>query len=343
MSIDKISSDSQNSKLIMRVRNSDLDLEREIWKVDDLKLDPTNQRVSFEIQNSLGLINSDAKLHEVLWKIDAVKKLSKSIYQNGGLIEDPIIRRDGTVIEGNCRTVSLREINKNYPTDERFKEIYVKVLPDDITDQDIMILLGALHIAGKIEWRAFEQAEYVYKMNRDLDMHYDYLSNLLHWSKSKISHKITAYEETKNYLNEYDDDRGINIFSHFEELMKKKQLRDQRKKNPNFMPRFNKWLYEKRFDDAKDIRLLPKILEEKHVMDVFERDGFKAAQAMIYAGDPSLISNLYSSLDAAISQLDSLSMKEIKAIQSGDEAKITKFRNLKEALESVEKVTGLKF
>ena len=91
-----------------------------------------------------------------------------------------------------------------------------------------MTLLGELHIAGKIEWRAYEQAEYVWRMNKEFGRTYDFLAAHLRWSRSKIAQKIGAYEETKHYLAEYSDPQGINRFSHFEEFMKKKQLRAPR-------------------------------------------------------------------------------------------------------------------
>jgi len=37
-----------------------------------------------------------------------------------------------------------------------------------VTDEQLTMLLGELHIAGRIEWRAFEQAEYVWKITRSM-------------------------------------------------------------------------------------------------------------------------------------------------------------------------------
>ena len=97
-------------------------VQRELWSVADLKLDPNNQRLGYLLRtHKKGVPATDAELHAMLWDIDQVKDLNQSIFQNGGLIEDPIIYDNGVVVEGNCRTVCLRELRKKYPTDSRFE------------------------------------------------------------------------------------------------------------------------------------------------------------------------------------------------------------------------------
>src|SRR5207247_8264886 len=103
------------------------------------------------------------------------------------------------------------------------------------------MLLGELHIAGRIEWRAFEQAEYVWKMNKIYGKTYDFLASHLRWSRSRLAQKIAAYEETKTYLEQSGDPEGINRFSHLDELMKKVQLRDEREEHLGCMRDFRRW------------------------------------------------------------------------------------------------------
>src|SRR6266849_7844070 len=139
-----------STSITVRLGNQDFTLERKLVDVNLLKLDPSNQRVSYLVRRKAAAV-SDQDLHKILWEMDAVKDLYQSIYQNGGLLEDPIIRRDGIVVEGNCRTVALRELHKKYPNDKRFSRVYVRFLPEDVTEEQLMLLLGELHIAGKIE------------------------------------------------------------------------------------------------------------------------------------------------------------------------------------------------
>ncbi len=170
-------SELNGSTITIRLGNQDFSLIREIKNIADLKLDPRNQRISYKIRQK-GLAATDSELHKLLWGMDSVKELYQSIYQNGGLIEDPIIDTDNKVIEGNCRTVALRELNKKFPKDSRFSRLYVRVLPAGVTEEQLTLLLGELHIAGKIEWKAYEQAEFVWKMNKIYGKSYDFLAKL---------------------------------------------------------------------------------------------------------------------------------------------------------------------
>ena len=319
-------------------------VQRELWSVADLKLDPNNQRLGYLLRtHKKGVPATDAELHAMLWDIDQVKDLNQSIFQNGGLIEDPIIYDNGVVVEGNCRTVCLRELRKKYPTDSRFERIYVRVLPADVTEEQLMLLLGELHVAGKIEWRAFDQAEYVWKMNKLFGKNYDYLASHLRWSRSKLAQKIAAYEESRNYIERTGDPQGTSRFSHFEEFMKKKELRDRREADPRFIIQFGDWVRNGKFPDAKDVRLLPEVLENDDASKKFSKSGIREAQAVLYGKNPSLVSNLYSAVDEAASQLENASLAEITALKEGDDARLDKLRRLVQAVRNLESFCGRKF
>src|ERR1017187_2762233 len=151
---------------IYHLGDRDLAIERKRVPVKSLKLDPGNDRLSYRVRGAHSMIATDKELHKMLCKQGSMQDLYASILSNGGLIEDPVVRRNYVVVEGNRRIVALRELQKKYPADSRFKEAFVKLLPDDITDEQLMMLLGELYVAGEISWGAFEQAEYVWKMQR---------------------------------------------------------------------------------------------------------------------------------------------------------------------------------
>lgn len=328
--------------ITIRLGNQDFLLKREIRNVKDLKLDPKNQRISFKLRQK-GLVATDHELHKLLWEMDSVKDLYQSIYQNGGLIEDPIVNSNNLVIEGNCRTVALRELNKKFPNEQRFSRLYVRVLPEGVTEEQLTLLLGELHIAGRIEWKAYEQAEYVWKMNKVYAKSYDFLAGHLRWSRSKLSQKIAAYEETKAYIERTGDPNGINRFSHFEEFMKKKALRDRGEKDPNFMLQFGDWIVKNKLPDSKDVRHLSQILDNYEAYQKFLTKGIKESIAVLYQADPSLVSNLYSTIDQAIAELQTISLQEIQTLKSGDQVRLDKLRKLKNALNDLEELSGVNF
>jgi hypothetical protein len=323
--------------LNFRLGNADFSVTRELWTVEKLKLDPTNPRLGFILRASKkGPTASDKDLQKILWELDSVKALYQSVYQNGGLLEDPIVREDGTVVEGNCRTVVLRQIRQKFTEDERFKKVFVRVLPPNVTEEQISLLLGELHIAGKIAWSAFDQAEYVWKMNKLYVKTYDFLATHLRWSRSKLFQKIAAYEETKAYLERTGDAQGNKRFSHFEEFMKKKPLRDRREQDPAFMEQFGKWIQEGRLADSRDVRELPGILDNEDALKKFQYEGLKAARLILQAADPALASNLYSAIDQATNELSTMALTEIVDLEEGNEIKLEKLQRLAKALKLIE-------
>jgi hypothetical protein len=333
--------DDGSTTMSIRLGNQDFALQRKQVPVKQLKLDSSNQRLTYRLR-SRGTIPTDDELHKLLWKQDDVKNLYESILNNGGLIEDPVIRRDNVVVEGNCRTVALRELQKKFPEDKRFERVHVKVLPSDVTDEELMMLLGELHVAGKIRWGAYEEAEYVWKMQNLFHKTYDYLASHLRWSRGKITQKILAYEETRKYLEETGDKQGVNRFSHFEEFMKKKELRERREKDPLFMKEFRSWVFEGKLKDAKDVRDLPQIMANDAASIKFRKGDMTGARQVLYDANPSMASSLYSIIDQATHELRTIALMELEDLRDGAPAKEQKLRELSEALQKVASHTGLK-
>jgi hypothetical protein len=251
------------------------------------------------------------------------------------------VRNDGLVVEGNSRTVVMRELHKKFPGDERFATLYVRILPFNATEEQIVTLLGEMHIAGKIEWRAYEQAEYVWKMHREYAKTYDFLAAHLRMSRSKIAQKIGAYEETRTYLTETNDPNGIGRFSHFEEFMKKNTLRERREEDPEFMKEFRKWVADGKFPDSKDIRVLPDVLDNPKALEILRKKGIQAAVTVLNKEDPSRSSDLYFSIDEAIRQLRNIPLAEIKELEAGNDTKVKKMLDLYNALKEVAAIAKL--
>jgi hypothetical protein len=331
------------TRFSIRLGDRDFVLERKQVPVPTLKLDPKNQRLSYllgQIRKE-GKLGTDAELHELLWAMDPVKDLYQSIYQNGGLIQDPIIKADGLVVEGNCRTVALRELHKKFPKDARFASAFVQILPASFSEEQLVTLLGELHIAGKIEWRAYEQAEYVYKMSKQFGKTYDFLSSHLRWPRSKIAQKIAAYEETTIYLAETADPQGVNRFSHFEEFMRKKELRDKRENDPKFMKSFRQWVFDGKFPDAKDVRVFPDVIANPRAFKSFEQKDIQAAERVLIESDPSRSSDFYWSVDQTTQKLRNTPLSELNDLKGGDTAKLAKLRELHRALLDVASAAGV--
>ena len=81
-------------------------------------------------------------------------------------------------------------------------------------------------------------------------------------------------------------------------------------------------------------------MNNPQALKVLEKNGVERARQVLYAENPALTSNLYSAIDRASEELESIPLNEIKELQAGDAARIEKIRRLKEALRGIEQYIG---
>src|SRR6266853_2039613 len=112
--VDEITLDGKR----VQVQSIDLPLER-------VRLDPRNPRIANTVALSL-TEEGDAlqrKLESLLWEDGDVRDLYRQVLINKGLVERVIVRQDGTVVEGNCRTVVYRKLRQKHPSDHSWRSI----------------------------------------------------------------------------------------------------------------------------------------------------------------------------------------------------------------------------
>jgi hypothetical protein len=312
--------------------------------VDKCELDPANPRIQYLLGSRGGGLAQN-EVDELIWDKDAVKALAQSILQNGGVYEHIIVQRKGEkflVREGNCRTVACRHLLDQYPDDKRFLTMPAMIFDVDLTDEDLAVLLADMHVAGKIRWDAYEQAKHVADLFNVYGKTYDWLSNHLRLSKSKIIELLSAYRATTEYLSANPDPGNVRKFSFFHELMRKKDLRDRFQTDMVFKQRFHKWLNEGRITDAKQVRDLPTILANTEATQALEAQGIDAASTVLIREDPSLQSDVFYSIKQATEALRSIPAIEIQDLKEGHPQKIIMLRNLHRALEDLATIATVK-
>lgn len=308
-------------------------------------LDSLNPRIQYLVgQKATGTVSQN-ELDDLIWAKDAVKALAQSIHQNGGVYEPIIVQRKGDryrVREGNCRTVACRHLEEQNPGDNRFGSVPAVVFDVDLSDEDLAVMLADMHVAGKIRWDAYEQAKHVYDLFHVYGKTYDWLSNHLRLSKSKITELLSAYRATSDYLAIQPASGNLRKFSLFHELMKKKDLRQRYEHDASFKQQFHKWLTDNRITDSKQIRDLPTILTNPESAKALDADGFEEAQRVLIRQDPSLESNLFHAVKAATQQLKEAPASDIQDLKGGNVQKLLMLRNLHRAIEDVATLAGVK-
>lgn len=311
--------------------------------IADIDLDVKNPRLQYLV-GQIGPDVTQSQLDEMIWEKDQVKALAQSIYQNGGVREPIIVQKVGekyVVREGNCRLVSSKHLAEQNPGDDRFTSIPAQVFEQDLSEEDLAVLLADLHVAKKISWNAYEQAKYIHDLHTVYGKTYDWLSNHLRISKGKISEALGAYRATTDYLSQYPSPSNIKKFSFFQEAMKKKILREALEHDDQFRTDFYGWIDTGKVTDARQVRTIPEIMESESAYEAFNEKGYDAAQKVLITNDPSKGSALFAAVKSATEALQGAPASDIQDLKSGNPQKLIMLRNLKRSLEDLTTLAGI--
>ena len=209
------------------IRGTKIPIKSKRLDVIKLKFYPENPR----IYSAIGADESNPSQEEIQDKLstmDHVKELVHDIKLNGDLI-DPIIVKDGSfeVLEGNSRLAAYRLLITQDPI--KWGTMRSTLLPDDIDESLIFVLLGQYHIKGKKDWQPFEQAGFLHRRHKRSNISIDKLANELGLQLSEAKNLVQTYEfmavnNMKNptqwsYFYEYIKSRKIKKYrNHYDEF-----------------------------------------------------------------------------------------------------------------------------
>jgi hypothetical protein len=305
--------------------------------VGDILLDPTNPRVANTVAvGQFGDGNDlQGSLAEILWSDSDVHDLYRSVLANRGLIERIIVRSNMVVAEGNCRTVVYRKLQQNFPNDPAWKTIPARVLPADITDRQVAILLGELHVGGKNEWSPFEKAGHIHQLFTQFGMVQEEIAKILKTSKTAVNHNIRAFDAMKTkYLRAFPGPGAVRKFSYFLELYKKPELRDWIGRSPEALDQFVQWVGTGKIAQGQHVRELNDIVSNPRALATFSKQGRDAALKILKQDRPELSSPLFKLMVEMTAALDDARLDDIQRVRkdpSGGAKSIV--RNLNTALE----------
>jgi len=313
----------------VQVRGQDLELSA-------VKLDPTNPRVANTVLvSAFGEGDKlQGELTKLLWDDPDVHALYQSVLQNRGLVERIIVRHDGVVAEGNCRTVVYKKLAENYRDDPTWRRIPARVLPSDITERQVAILLGELHVGGKNQWTPFEKAGHIYKLFNQFGLTQDEIAKLLKTSKTAVNHNNRAFTAMKEkYLPKFPGTGAVRKFSYFFELYKQPHLRDWVSSDAGALDDFVQWVGLNKISRGADVRELTDIVMNEGALRAFREQGYEAARKVLELDRPELTSPLFKLMIDMTEALDAARLDEIQRVRKdkvGSAKRIV--RDLKESL-----------
>lgn len=286
--------------------------------LDEVMLDASNPRIANTVSIAISEQGEELqkRLEDLLWDDTDVRDLYRQVLINQGLVERIIVRTDGRVVEGNCRTVVYRKLRERHPAEARWRTIPARLLPTDIADRDVAILLGEMHVAGKNTWTPFEKAGHVYRLHNDFALVQDEIAVRLRMSKSKVNQLIRAFDMMKNqFLPKYPGPASSRKFSYFEELFKKPPLRDWILANPSNEKKFIDWIGTGKLDQGAQVRDLPAILEDEQAVAALTIDGFAAAQRMLAEDNPVITSKLFKRMVEMTEALKKAQLDDVQRVR----------------------------
>lgn len=273
--------------------------------LDDLKLDPKNVR----FRHLLKPLTTDEMIDNI-WNESATKKLYQQIFYSQGLSEQPIIDSNFVVKEGNMRTVCLWKLKEKILEGEvdmpleKIDPVRVILLPDDVEESEVVILLTRYHVAGKTEWKALNQAAQVYDLYTQYGFSYDKIADSCGIGKLTAMRQIQAYELVLAYHQDYPDDiQWVTRYSYFYELVKKKDLKKW-SNDFNDLALFMKWVNDGQVAKGAEVRLLPQIIENENAYNTM-LNGATVQEALEVLGreKPEMTSKSFKTIRSAIEEL----------------------------------------
>lgn len=308
-----------------------IETEYKLSALDFFKLDLVNPRFNH--------INpkTEEEEEELIWNDKDTKVLFDSILASKGISEPIIAKENGTVIEGNRRIVCLRKIREEYGEDSEvfpsngFKKIPTYIFPDNLDPVEQSIYLARLHVSGKKEWDAFNQAKYINNLKEKYKLALDLIASLIGMSKGKVYQKYWAFTEAKKFLEKYPQE-SITRYSFFEEAYKKKNMKDmfadEDKRNT-----FYNWIVQGKLSEAKDVRKLSKIMDDKELFSSFKKEGIIEAYHKYQLMD-KIKEGATKSVKDWITTLRNIPRKELEEI-SNDKERVARLKELKEEIDSL--------
>jgi len=315
--------------------------------VADLRYYKVNPRI-FSILKQYGTSVSQEEIEQRLWELDSTKDLFRDIRQNGGLVEE-IIVRDGEVLEGNSRLCAYRHLLKHAKENgdeeavKKWELIRAKVLPADTSEQTIFGILGMLHIRGKAKWIPYEQASYLFRQATAYRMKPSELAVQIGQPKADVENMIEAYKLMERYKI-IDTSR----FSYFFEFAKSKRLADCKEYIPKDMDlaeKFSEWVRDDKFPRGESVRDLPTILKDKGARMRFLAGQASFEEALEAAKDrhPEATSSFYSKLKRASEAMNDAEPARVQEEVATDAQKKNIIRDLARTAKRFAKSVGVDF
>lgn len=159
----------------MMIKGTSYDVWNGYAKISDLQFWDSNPRIHslLDKERKDGTLNKNL-IYKTMISFKDFEGIKNQIREDEG-INEPIvvcknpINGEYTVYEGNTRLAISILLSENEVPSKRksWTEIIVNVLPDGTDEKVINRLIGTMQLTGKVNWRKFEEASYLYRQVKE--------------------------------------------------------------------------------------------------------------------------------------------------------------------------------
>lgn len=324
--------------LKLTIAGAAVKVSHEVVSIDDLRLNPDNPRIRFQIaQRFAAKPPSAEELLELIREQPGYDGLQKAIRKAGGIYEPVIVRHDGLVIEGNSRTTVYKTLHAGKKADARWRAIPIMRLPKSVSDSGLGLLMASYHVAGKTVWRPYAQAEHIHRLANDHGLTLQQIADETRMSEREVEQYMNAYSYLiKEVLPRASDGRGAKIleskFSHALEFVKRKNLSDLRE-DRQVREQLADLIVEDKITGA-EVRELDKVLKNRRASAELKKNGFKAAKKALSKTNPEEASKILKQIRSLSGQLGKMGQADIELLKTSRKAQSILIE-LHEAIKSV--------
>jgi DNA-binding MarR family transcriptional regulator len=306
--------------------------------LDQLQLSPRNPRIRRLLRTNPTPTPED--IYKFLLEEDGVADLQRQIRENRGVVDPILIDPNYQVVEGNCRLAIYIKLRAARPDEPQWRTMPCRMLTK-VTPKQVRILQAIYHVhSNKIKWGAYEQQGHLQEMRNKDGMEPAEIARVLGLSTKVVNTLLDAYEAmTKHYVETTKPGEDKRVWSHFHELFKKPQLATFRSNEKN-LKTFAKLVKAKKIKGA-DVRKLPAIVTNPKALQELEKDGIRAAEAVVAKADPSKVYPLFKQIRKTTKLLNGLRSKAIEDLKT-QPAEQMELRALHQALVGVAKAANIK-
>ena len=312
--------------------------------LDKIDLDLENPRLA-HVKNTLTLEN----IEEYIFDEEDGRRLYKQLKQDEQIFEEVWLQKTGDrykVREGNRRvTASRRFLNdiengklEGFDPDN-YREMPAKIFRDGISDKEVDMFLGTLHITGKKDWSASNKGHHIFKMITEYNEGAEAVAEQLGMTESGVNKAFHAYKLTQEYGKKYGGN-FIHYYTYFDEVLKSPTLRKWKDDNPANIDWLMELIHENKITDHRQVRNLREILEadpqiRNRALKVLDSKNGRFVEAyeiyQLYCGK-----GFWNIIKRAVKMTDTVSLEQLK-IAVHDSEKRELLKKLSVSIKNMEK------